>query len=249
MERRISVFLLFMLSMLGPVPLFASERSQPELRIVTSYYPPFQYLEGNTVVGEHTAIIRQVVTDMNLTPHIELLPWIRAEARIKSGAADLVYSLTYSEQRAQHYLFTNPIGEARDVLFVHRDARLPGHRLADLDELKIGVSASYSYSPEFMRWLENRSGPVVRISHEAPELTGLRMVAHGRLDLFICEVSVCEYIIETHRDANPKLDRLEHLPGTVGIRRPFRAAFSRHHPEAAALREAFNDALDKLDLP
>ena len=100
-----------------------------------------------------------------------------------------------------------------------------------------------------MEWLSEHSGPVIPISHEEPELTGLRMVAHRRIDLFICEISVCSYLIEKHAAASPSLRELDIVPGLTGQSRPFRAAFSRKHPRAEELRDAFNEELRKIRTP
>lgn len=236
-------------SVLFTAPFNISSAERPDMNIVTSEYPPFEYSLDGKVVGSHTKIIREVVEAMGFQPRIEIVPWIRAEARIQSGTADLVYSLTWSPERAKHYLFTDPIDHVQDVLFKHRDAELPGSQLSDLDHMRVGISASYNYAPVFMEWLDQHNGPIIRISHEEPELTGLRMVAHRRIDLFICEISVCSYLIERHAATSPSLRELSIVPGLIGESRPFRAAFSRKHPRAEELRDAFNAELKKITLP
>lgn len=77
-------------------------------------------------------------------------------------------------------------------------------------------------------------------------MTGLRMIAFGRIDLFICEERVCSYLIEQHLSEFPEFSKITAMPGTVGAVRGFRAAFSRQHPRGDALRDEFNRALKEI---
>lgn len=218
----------------------------PVLKVATSDYPPYEYLEENEVRGADTETIRKVLSEMGYHPDIRVLPWARAEASTRAGNSDMIYSLTYSKNRARHYYFTDPISQAQDVFFTLRDRDIHWQELNDLASMRIGLSAAYSYDPDFMDWLSAGNAPVTQISQESPELTGLRMVAFGRIDLFICEKSVCRYLIDQHTAEHPELAKVAALPGTVGEQRSFRAAFSRRHPRGAELRDAFNRALAEI---
>ena len=226
----------------------ASIGQEKVINIATSEYPPYEYLDNNEIVGVDTAIVEQVLHHMGYTPRIYMLPWARAEAGTRSGTYDMLYSLTYSESRAKHYYFTDPINTAEDVFFKLADKDFNWDSLDDLAGLKFGLSSAYSYAPVFMDWLRSGKGRVTMISHEQPELTGLRMVALGRIDLFICEKTVCEFILDTHEQSFPKLQTVDSINKTIGPSRGFRAAFSKQHPRGEELRDEFNAALDELDL-
>nr|WP_041340204.1 transporter substrate-binding domain-containing protein [Marinobacter similis] len=167
---------------------------------------------------------------------------------VRRGNADLLFSLTSSPERERYYLFTAPISSARDVLYARKDAALSWTSYNDLADLSVGVTAGYSYAPEFMAWLGQGPSQVVTMNQENPDLAGLRMVAMGRVDVFICEKKACNHLIDTNKGRYPELSRITALPGVVGDERLFRAAFSRHHPDARALRSEFNQALEHLDL-
>jgi polar amino acid transport system substrate-binding protein len=158
----------------------------------------------------------------------------------------MLYSLTFSEVRGRHYYFSEPINVAQDVFFKHKDREIEWQTLDDLTGLNFGLSAAYSYAPEFMDWLFNGNARITRITHEKPELTGLRMVALGRVDLFICELSVCDYLLVKSESQFPELASVERLTGHVGPERSFRAAFSRELPNGQELRDEFNKALKQL---
>jgi polar amino acid transport system substrate-binding protein len=72
------------------------------------------------------------------------------------------------------------------------------------------------------------------------------MIAFGRIDLFICEETVCRYLLDEHIADHPELANVSAMPRTVGEVRGFRAAFSRQHPQGEALRDEFNKVLADL---
>lgn len=216
------------------------------LNVVTSEYPPYGYLSEGKVIGEDTEIIRQVLSNMGYQVNIRVLPWARAEALVKSGRADMLYSLTFSAARNQHYHFTAPISAAQDVFFKHKNRDIEWQTLDDLTGLNFGLSAAYSYAPEFMDWLFDGNARITRITHEQPELTGLRMVGLGRIDLFICEKLVCEYLLDHRPSDFQELANVEQMPGNVGPKRSFHAGFSRKLANGSELRDQFNEALKEI---
>lgn len=219
---------------------------QPVIEVVTSEYPPYVFLKDGQVAGEDTATVRRVLSEMGYQPNIRILPWARAENLVRAGQADMLYPLILSEDRARHYHYTDAISSARDVFFKRESQALEWQTLDDLTGLNFGLSAAYSYPQTFMDWLFEGNGKMTRITHEQPELTGLRMVALSRVDLFICEQSVCEHLLEQKLPDYPELAGVERMPGNVGPRRDFHAAFSRNLPNGRELRDEFNTALERI---
>jgi polar amino acid transport system substrate-binding protein len=238
-------FRLFFLAVTFILPATAfGER--PELNVVTSEYPPYEYFKDGEVIGEDTETIRRTLSEMGYKAKIRILPWARAEKLVREGQADMLYSLTSSSARQQNYFFTDPINTAQDVFFKRKDQSLEWQTLDDLTGLNFGLSAGYSYANEFMDWLFSVNARITRITHEQPDITGLRMAALGRIDLFICEQSVCEYLLDKYAAEFPELALVEQMPGNVGPQRSFRAAFSRKLPNGRELRDEFNAALKKV---
>ncbi|MFE8070776.1 transporter substrate-binding domain-containing protein [Marinobacteraceae bacterium S3BR75-40.1] len=234
------------MALMALLGLAMSAVAKPKLTIATSQYPPFEYLENRQVVGEDTVLIRRAVEMMGYEADIAMMPWARAEIEVGSGDRAMIYSLTYSEQRNERYYFSEPINQVRDVFFRRKGDSVDWEDLDDLAGKVIGISSAYSYAPEFMAWMQEGRAYFSPVSHDEPELTNLRMLAFGRIDLFICEISVCRYIIHQHQDEFPELRELEAIPRTVGAVRAFRAGFSRQLPQGRRLRDDFNRALKQL---
>ena len=240
--RRITSILL----MSAALPVLSE--TAPVLKVVTTEYPPFEYVEDGVLQGDDVDTVRTVLRAMGYEPKFQVLPWTRAEMMVRRGNADLLFSLTSSLERERHYLFTAPISSARDVLYGRKDAGLSWTSYEDLTDLSVGVTAGYSYAPEFMTWLRQGQSQVVSMNQENPDLAGLRMVAMGRVDVFICEEKACNHLIDANKGRYPELSRVTALPGVVGDERFFRAAFSRQRPDARALRDQFNQELERLEL-
>ena len=234
------------LLMSAALPVLSQEA--PVLKVATTEYPPFEYVKDGVLQGDDVETVRTVLQAMGYEPKFQVLPWARAEMMVRRGNADLLFSLTSSPERERHYLFTAPISEARDVLYARKNDGLSWTSYNDLADLSVGVTAGYSYAPEFMAWLMQGESQVVTMNQENPDLAGLRMVAMGRVDVFICEQTACDYLIETNKGHYPELSRVAALPGVVGDERFFRAAFSRKRPDARALRNEFNQVLKVLGL-
>lgn len=219
---------------------------KPVLDVVTSEYPPYEYLRDGEVVGQDTDIIRHTISEMGYEANIRILPWARAERLVSNGQADMLYSLTSSATRQQNYFFTDPISSAQDVFFKRRDHPLEWQTLDDLTGLHFGLSSGYSYAEKFMDWLLEGNARITRITHEQPEITGMRMVGLGRIDLFICEQSVCNYLLQKHASEFGELALVERMPANVGPQRSFHAAFSRKLANGSELRDKFNAALKNV---
>ena len=66
-------FLALLLAVLIPVIAHAD---RPTMTVVTSIYPPYQYLDNGEVKGTHTETLRQVLTRMGYDPVFRLVPWV-----------------------------------------------------------------------------------------------------------------------------------------------------------------------------
>lgn len=222
------------------------EPHAPVLRIGTSPFPPFEYVQQDQILGVDTDLVKAVVADMGYTPKIEVIPWARVEIEARAGKMALIYSLTASPEREQHYWFTDPLSEAKDVLFKRKSDHITWQRLSDLDKYRMGISTSYNYAPAFMDWINSGDVRVSAVAHETPEVVNLRMLAHGRIDLFICDISVCSFFLRDLAQQFPELSRIDYIPKMVGETRHFHAAFSRRYPGSNRLYQAFNASLKRL---
>ncbi|GAA3921122.1 substrate-binding periplasmic protein [Litoribacillus peritrichatus] len=209
--------------------------------IVTETFPPFEYELNGEVVGSDTRVVRQVLKRMGYQADIKLIPWVRAQKYTQLGRVAAIYSLTKSPEREQYLYFSDPISYVQDMFFKRADRDIQWQVMADLSPYTIGVSKGYSYPQVFMAALKrNQFKKVTYLTGETLELRHLRRLKAGFIDLSICEISVCQYLIQQHA---PEFDMIDVINQPVGERRSYHIAFSKNWPNSEALLAAFNSEL------
>ncbi|TDO52283.1 polar amino acid transport system substrate-binding protein [Kribbella sp. VKM Ac-2527] len=105
-------------------------------------YKPFQYKEGNDVVGFDVDLLNLVANDLGLTQEVVNIEW----AQVTSGAAfqakkcDMgMGAMTITPERQAAISITDPYMDATQVLMVKADSGIKS--LADLKGKKVGVQA------------------------------------------------------------------------------------------------------------
>ena len=219
--------------------------AEPELPIGVAEFPPFKYTAPNgTIVGADTEIVEQVIQRMGYRPKIAMQPWKRVQEAGMRGQFAAIYSFTKNPERERHFYFTDPLSTVKDVFYKLKTSPITWSSLDDLQHLTIGASDGYNYAPVFMDAIkQQRFHKVQLVTGEVPELQLLRMLLLKRIDLFICEVSVCQYLIQTHA---PELDGVDFIDKAIGPVRTFHLGFSKNWPQAEQLVKEFNTALARF---
>ncbi|MBI9091944.1 MAG: amino acid ABC transporter substrate-binding protein [Desulfobacterium sp.] len=221
-------------------PIHAAE----PLPIGMENFPPFEFEKEGKVVGVDTEIVALVLTRLGYIPDIRVLPWARAQKYAREGTIAAIYSITKNSEREKFYYFSDPINTVKDVFFKRRDHQISWKTLKDLKDYRIGISRGYNYAPVFMKALEEKLFSEIHLlSGDELERRQLIKLKKGRIDLCICEISVCKYLIQTHA---PEFDMIDFIDVPIGEIRPYYIAFSKLWPGAQALVTKFNAELKKV---
>ena len=200
------------------------------------------------MVGSDTELVEAVVKQMGYDYEIRMLPWKRVEIEAGIGKIDMVYSITDIPSRAEHYFFSDPISVVGDTFFKRKKDHITFKKLEDLSRYRIGTSADYNYSPEFMALVANHTLSTEAVVGTAPELQNFLKLTRGRIDLFICEKNVCNYYIRKHGAIDPIFNTLDYIDQSTGGERLFRVGLPKGNgipgqdKKSARLLEEFNRA-------
>lgn len=221
------------------------QAAPPPLPIGVAEFPPYKYsAPSGRVIGSDTEIVQQVFERMGLRIDIQMQPWKRVQAAGENGRFAAIYSLTKSPERERHYYFSDPINTVQDVFFKTKNLSFDWKGYEDLASMRIAVSSGYNYAPEFTEAIRQKKiTEIFETSNRNPEMINLRNLTRGLVDLAICEINVCRYLIRNHP---AEFDELEYLAKPVGPPRTFHVAFSRKWPGAEQLTRQFNQELAKL---
>ena len=102
----------------------------------------------------HYGFASHIVTESFLLQgiHVEygFFPWKRAYLLSKQGVSwDGTAVWLHSEERATFFHYTDPVVPTTVAFFHLRDVDFDWTSIEDLGDVKIGVTLSYSYGPEF----------------------------------------------------------------------------------------------------
>ena len=218
-----------------------NSNSKPrEVHLSTAEFPPFSFRDPDTeeVKGFNKDIIVDVFEDMGINPILHFLVFKRAYWDTKYGKFTGYFALTKTPERLKDFYFSDPISSVLNVLFKLKSKDISWDSYQDLADFKLGLTDQYYYDPYFLATIKSQEA----ISGDNPEERLLKMLINKRVDMVICEISVCNYIVSKNKELRNKIDFINK---PIGAPEPlyFHLTFSKKWPEAKQLRDDFNKAL------
>jgi glutamine transport system substrate-binding protein len=117
----------------------SEKNERKELRVVTdAAYAPFEYMEGDKIVGFDIDFLKAVAKEAGYELKIEHVGWDPIFVEIKSKRADLaISSITINDERKQTYDFSLPYFLSTNKILVREDSDIKS--AADLKGKKVAV--------------------------------------------------------------------------------------------------------------
>ena len=101
-------------------------------------FPPYEYYEGEEVVGIDVDIAKAVAEELGMELKIEDMAFDSVIPAVSSGKADIALAgLTVTDERKENLNFTDTYAKATQVIIVKEDSEIAGPD--DLEGKKIGV--------------------------------------------------------------------------------------------------------------
>ncbi|MCP3892917.1 MAG: amino acid ABC transporter substrate-binding protein [Desulfobulbaceae bacterium] len=216
-----------------------------KLIFATHPFPPFKYVaENGDIVGCDVEIVKQIVTRLGYDFKIKSLPFQRALFNVSKGKMTGYISFTKNPERLKTYYFSSPISTIKDVFFKQKKNDINWDKLDDLKEYRVDYTKNYNYAPVFLDAIkQNKFQPVYIIGSEEAEVKHLERISKGFVDLAICEISVCSFLIKQHKS---KFVNVDFINKAIGPVRTFHVGFSRKWPGIKEFVEKFNADLAKF---
>jgi polar amino acid transport system substrate-binding protein len=215
---------------------------KPTIKVGTAHFPPFRIFENGELSGSDAEVVKEVFNRIGYATEFEIAPFKRVYAMASAGELSAVFTMTRNPERESQFFFSDPISKVMDVFFKHKDTKLEWSSFKDLKGLNVGMSLGYSYPEPFLNALDANIFTADRVASAEPEIIHLRKIHQKRIDLAICEVSVCSWIISRNKDA---LSSLTYMKKPIADARTFHLGFSRKWPEAEKVSKLFNIELAK----
>ncbi len=209
-------------------------RLPEKVRITTNNWRPYTSTDGS---GIYIDIVNAALKEMGVTPEYVYYPWRRGEKYVAEGKVWCTFPYTINIDRSTLYLFSDPLNESStDIFYYGPDKGYAFDRISDLKKYRMGGTAGYYFSELFAR-------EGVEAFYTPDELSGLKMLQKGRIDLFVLNRLVGWYIINSNFGKDKQHFHTLGKPLSVN---PQRLMVSRSYPGTEELLERFNEALAKI---
>ena len=173
-----SVFLLLCLSTLAN-----QAGARDSVQVVTENWYPYNYLDENhQVVGQSTALVKQILNDADVDFSLALYPWTRAMSLASDVPNVLIYTILRTADREPDFHWICPIAPKR----LHTLYRLQQRRdivvnsLQDVNSYSIAVTRD-TFLHKFMLTQGLREGHNLQLT--ADDNVNITLFLAGRVDL------------------------------------------------------------------
>ncbi|WP_374536738.1 substrate-binding periplasmic protein [Chitinimonas taiwanensis] len=215
--------------------LLGNVAAAPVLQLVSTEYPPYCGSELPEQ-GVFTALTRAAFKAAGFETRVVFRPWARVLAEARAGQHDAVLAVWYQAEREQYMVYSDPLWVNRIGFYARAGETHPVHQLSALKGLRIGIVRGYANPPEF---------EAADLGGEAAvdDLTNLRKLQAGRLDLVLIEQALAAHLLKTQlREADGQLVWLE--PALASP--PLYVTLTRGKPQYRKHLAAFNRGLAEI---
>lgn len=194
--------------------LFISLRTvadEHKLRFVTEHWPPYNYLDDSgRVIGIATDRVQHIAKMLDLDLNIEVFHWAKALQLAEHEENVFIYSIYRTQSRESRFQWICPLMVTESVAF---------YQLAERDDIRVtNIEDAKNYRTSVMRGdltmsMLQEAGFENGVHFETAldELTNVRKLLHGRIDLIVQEHNALLYRLKLLNSHPLNLQRLETL--------------------------------------
>ncbi len=216
------------------------------VQITTEEYPPF-----TTTNLKHNGLMSHIVSEAflleNITVEYIFMPAARSYSAAGNGLVDGTLPWAKSDDRAVHFLYSEPIFDVGwETFYFRKDSMLNwDSSVRDYTTLKgltIGAIISYDYGDDFRAAEKNNVISVIRVSR-LKQL--FEMLLSGHVDMVISKEFVADYTLQ-HEFTQQQIAQLDFSPENNAPPSYDYLLFSKRKPTAEYYLRALNSGLKKL---
>jgi len=203
--------------------------------MATTEFAPYMGAQLNHQ-GVAVAIAAEAFRREGYTLQIRFLPWVRGLAYAKEGKVDGMVGMWYSQERTQWFAYSRSVMSNKIGFYERRDNPIAFTDLAKLKPYTIGVVRAYANPPAF-------DAAHLHTDEAVDDITNLRKLAAGRLDLVLIDKAVAQYLID---NSLPELKgQLQWIEPPVDIL-PLYVGLSKQAPDFQKKLTALNAGMESM---
>lgn len=205
-------------------------------------WPPYtgQSLRG---LGASSEVVRQAFLKSGVSLEIHFFPWARAVAMARTSGEFAGYFPEYRAARIEDsFIFSDSIGESPLGFAEPAGAPVRWSNLHDLKGLTIGAVQGYVNTEEFDRMAEAGE---LRVEMAPDDLTNLRKLLGGRIQLAVIDENVFRHLLATEPDLKAGQKKLQFNGKILEVKELF--VCFRRDSDGERLAKLFNEGLAGID--
>ncbi len=177
-----------------------SEESK-ELKVVTdAAFAPFEYMEGDKVVGFDADLGKAVLEEAGYKMNFEHVGWENMLLQTEQGDADLaIAGISITDERKETYDFSSPYFVSTQMILVPEDSEVES--VADLEDKTVGVQISTTGDIEASRIFGENSDQIKKYEQVPLAIMGMKT---GDVDAVIVDNVVAQEYMKTNPDEGIK---------------------------------------------
>jgi len=99
----------------------SSSYAQPDLKVITEDWAPYNYEEGGIIQGYSTEIVRAIMTELGESYPIAIYPGARADRMLDTLPNVIYFSLFRTPEREDKYKWIGPLSEQAIFFYKRKD--------------------------------------------------------------------------------------------------------------------------------
>lgn len=184
--------------------LFSTALAEP-LKIVSTNFPPYVYLEKGKPKGFNVDLLNEIFSQMNMEISIEIVPWARALYMLENGYADAMFPLFKTAEREVFTDYSDPFTTEDTALFVLKDSPIPWSTdLKTFKKYKFGRVVGYSSGNLIDSLIASKD---ISLDEAVSTQLNIKKLLYGRIDIMI----EAKYVALAELKANNQLKDIKIL--------------------------------------
>ena len=172
-----------------------TEEKENKIIVGTSAdFPPFEYMEGDKIVGFDVEMITDILTSQNYTVEVQDMAFDSLIAALQTNKIDVIVAgMSITEKRLQEISFSDPYFEADQSVLIKSDSGIVINNVSDLENLTVGVQTGTTGDDWVFETLVNTSKtPEEKYKqYETYDLAVLDLKA-GRIQIIVLDKPVAQ---------------------------------------------------------
>ena len=166
-------------------------RSENTLVIASSPYTPYITFENNNLAGIDVQVIKEAYKNTGIDLKFLICSWDMSLEMLKTGAVDVVPSISYNKEREAIMNFSKPYRTYSEYIFLYKSSNdYSINQLKDIEGYSIGYLTDYNYFNAF-----DQNNKIKKTEYSSEEIL-IEQLLKENVDLIIMNKLSADFMVD-----------------------------------------------------